>query len=77
MGRRFWVPVAVSVCDSVLFAATLVWPRWIELAFHADPDRGSGGLEWAIVAISLAGSLSMALLARREWRRRAALTDRA
>jgi hypothetical protein len=71
------VLVAVSVCGWILLVATLVWPRWIELVFHANPDRGSGALEWAIVVISLAVSLSMAFLARLEWRRCVALTDRA
>jgi hypothetical protein len=74
---RVWGRVAVSACSAVLFVVTLIWPRWIELAFHADPDRGSGEFEWAIVLISLTVSLSMAFLARREWRRCVALADQA
>lgn len=74
---RFWLRGVVSACSSVLFAVTLIWPHWIELVFHEDPDRGSGEFEWAIVLISLTVSLLMGFLARREWRRCIALSDRA
>ena len=29
---------------------TLVWPDWLELVFHVDPDGRNGAVEWAIVA---------------------------
>jgi hypothetical protein len=63
----FWFEVAGSSVSAVLGGLTLMWPSWIELIFHVDPDRGSGLLEWFIVVISLMVSLCIAALARREW----------
>jgi hypothetical protein len=68
---RFWAEVAVSTCSAILCAATLIWPRWIELLFHADPDRGNGALEWAFVSAWVTVSVLTAVMARREWRRSA------
>jgi hypothetical protein len=51
------------------FLLTVVSRAWIETVFGVDPDHHSGSLEWAIVAILLAVSLSLATLAAGEWRR--------
>jgi hypothetical protein len=66
---RFWCEAAAFSTSTVLFGVTLVWPTWIELMFHADPDHGSGRLEWLILLASLMASLWTSVLARREWRR--------
>ncbi len=49
--------------SGLLFVLTLFRPQWIEAVLALDPDRGSGLLEWAIVAGLLAGTLISAALA--------------
>lgn len=66
--RRFWFEVVASSVCLLLFGVTVVWPRWIELVFDADPDGGSGRLEALIVFLSIAVVLCGSVLARREWR---------
>jgi hypothetical protein len=39
--------------------------------FGVEPDGGDGSLEWAIVIVLMAASLTLAFVARAEWRRRA------
>jgi hypothetical protein len=67
--RRFWIEVILAGVNIAVLGLTLVWNEWIELLFQADPDGGSGEVEWAIVAVTLAISLTFAVLARVEWRR--------
>jgi hypothetical protein len=57
------------VVSVVLLVSTVVWPDWIEIVFRADPDHGSGWLEWAIVAAAVALLVTFSVSARREWRR--------
>jgi hypothetical protein len=70
---RFWIEAGLAALTAILFVVTLISREWIEEIFKVDPDGGDGSLEWAIVAALAATSLTLSLLARAEWRRRAAL----
>jgi hypothetical protein len=70
---RFWIEAVVAALTAILFLVTLVWREWIEAVFRVDPDGGDGSLEWAIVGALFAASVTLSVLARAEWRRRAAL----
>jgi hypothetical protein len=64
----FRIEAAFAVATGLLAVLTAFWPDWIEVASGWDPDQRSGSLEWAIVAVLLVVSLSLAVLARRELR---------
>jgi hypothetical protein len=63
----FRVEATLAVVTGLLGVVTLFWHDWIEVTGW-DPDQHSGSLEWAVVAVLLLVSLSLALLARRELR---------
>lgn len=65
----FLLEVGVASLAGVLFVATLVWPDWIELVLHVDPDGGNGLFEWVIVAALLATAIGFGRLAALELRR--------
>jgi DMSO/TMAO reductase YedYZ heme-binding membrane subunit len=67
--KRFWVESTLAGASAILFVLTLVWRDWIEAIFGVDPDRHSGGVEWAIVAVLLVTTLAATLAARAERRR--------
>ena len=69
----FWIELAASVVCGVFGVLTLASQEWIEVLFGVDPDRGSGALEWLIVALLLALSIAMYTIAR--WERRALVTE--
>ena len=64
----FRIEATVAVATGLLGVVTIVWPDWIEATTGWSPDRHGGSLEWAIVAVLLVVSLSLALLARRDLR---------
>lgn len=66
---RFWVFIGAGVTFTLLFAITLMWPNWLELVFHIEPDEGSGAVEWLIVGVSGATALLCFILTGREWHR--------
>jgi hypothetical protein len=67
--KRFWLEICCGALGSLLFVLTLISKEWIEEIFHADPDRGSGALEWAITLGLLGIAAVSFVLARREFRR--------
>jgi hypothetical protein len=71
-GAWFWVEAILAPMTGALGLLTLVWQEWIEAIFRVDPDGGDGSLEWAIVAVLFAATLTLMLMARAEWRRRTA-----
>lgn len=71
VGRAFWTEATLASVAGALAVLTLAWPDWIEGVFGVDPDRHSGALEWALVAICCATALAFSALARREWQRAA------
>jgi hypothetical protein len=73
VGTRFWIESVLAAVTAILFLLTLVWREWIEAVFKVDPDGGDGSLEWAIVAVLFAASVTLSVMARAEWCRRAAL----
>ena len=64
---RIRAEIALSAVLLIGFVGTLLVPDWIEAVFGADPDKGSGQLEWAIVIVVGLIGLFFAWLARFEW----------
>jgi hypothetical protein len=64
----FRIEATAAVATALLGVVTLLWRDWIEVTTGWDPDQHDGSLEWAIVAVLLLVSLSLALLARRHLR---------
>src|SRR5262249_28874985 len=58
--KRVRVQLGLAALSAALAALTAVWPDWIEILFHADPDAGSGSLEWAICLSLAAAALTLA-----------------
>ncbi|MEU4291755.1 hypothetical protein AB0E63_26305 [Kribbella sp. NPDC026596] len=73
---RFWLQAGFSAAALVLALVTLISREWIELLTGWDPDRGSGTVEWVIVAVLGLIAITLGAAARHEWHRpRAAATD--
>jgi hypothetical protein len=70
---RFWAQTGMALISGVILLMTVLWRDWVEIVFGVDPDSHSGSLEWLIVAVALAVTVSTVALAAREWRRSAAL----
>jgi len=67
--RRFWLESICGLVTGIVAIITLFWHDWIEAVFKIDPDSGNGSAEWLIVLILLLATATLALGARREWRR--------
>jgi len=68
---QFWIEIGLASISAFLAIITLLWPDWIEIVFHIDPDQDSGSLERLIVGLAIVLTLTFLVLARREWRRAA------
>jgi hypothetical protein len=66
---RVWAEALLGAVSAALLVATLVWPDWLELVLHIDPDGGNGAVEWAIVALFAVAAIVFLVLARLDWRR--------
>jgi len=73
---RFWGETGVGTVSAVLCVVTLVWPDWLELVLHIDPDAGNGSVEWAVVALCALVALASFAIARLDLRRVRATTGR-
>jgi hypothetical protein len=67
----FWIETLFAVGCGISTVLTVLWKDWIEILFGVDPDHGNGSVEWLIVVASLALTVVLSMLARREWRRAA------
>jgi hypothetical protein len=68
---RFWVESIVGAATALLALLTLAVPDWLETFFGLDPDAGDGSVERLIVFSLAAATVTLAALARIEWRRAA------
>jgi hypothetical protein len=66
---RFWTEVILATVIGELAVLTAAWPSWFEGLSGTDPDGGDGTLEWTITFGCVAVAVSVALIARWEWRR--------
>jgi hypothetical protein len=67
--RRLWIEASLGTASFALLVLTLVWHDWIEIVFGTDPDQGSGLVEWLIVAALALVTVTLAVLARIDFRR--------
>ena len=66
---RFWLEMVLGGFSALVFAATLVWPNWIERLFEVEPDGGGGSAEWGwAIAFAVAALLLFADAGRTWWR---------
>jgi hypothetical protein len=72
--NRFWLASMLVVVAGGLAIVTLIQRDWIELIFGLEADNHSGSLEWLIVTIFLAASVTSTYFALYEWRRASAVT---
>ena len=57
-----------STVTGILGAVTPIWPDWIEVISGWDPDQHDGSVERMIVAALLIASVTLLMMALREWR---------
>jgi hypothetical protein len=65
---RFWLEIIMALGTAILLAVAFVCNDWIEIAFGLNPDHGSGWMEWFMATVLLVATITLSVLARREWR---------
>ncbi|MDJ0333994.1 hypothetical protein QMG83_02035 [Salinibacterium sp. G-O1] len=65
---RARIEIIVALVFGALTVMTIVWPTWIERLTGLEPDAGNGEWEWLAVAVFALASVSIAVLAGRDWR---------
>ena len=74
MITRSAVASVMAVLAALIGIATLIWPTWWESLIGESPDGGDGSLERLVALVWIAVAAGLALLARRDRRRRALQT---
>ncbi len=67
----FWVELLAATASGIFFLLEIFSRDWIERLFGIDPDAGNGSLEWVLAFGSLLVTVTLVVLARREWSRAA------
>lgn len=62
---RITIETLLAITCLMLAIVTIVDPEWIEELTGADPDAGSGTIEWLVV---IGFGLVSIILSRRAWR---------
>jgi hypothetical protein len=75
---RLFLEILLCVLSALALGFTALWPDWLEIVFHVEPDGGSGSAEWIIVVAAMAVFGASSTLATSELRRaRGAMRTRA
>jgi hypothetical protein len=72
---RVGLETAIASVAGALGVLTIFWHDWIEGLTGWDPDHHNGAFEWLIVAVLLAVAAVVGVVARRDWRLRAATSE--
>jgi undecaprenyl pyrophosphate phosphatase UppP len=72
---RIRLEAAVAFVAGALGVLTIFWHDWIEALTGWDPDHHNGHAEWLIVVVLLAIAAVMGLLARRDSRQLAIVSQ--
>jgi len=60
---RVWLETALALFAGTLGILTIFWHDWVEALTGWDPDHNNGAFEWLIVAVLLALSAALGVLA--------------
>jgi hypothetical protein len=68
--KRFWIEAGLATATGILFIMTLISREWIEVVFGVEPDGGNGELEWLVSFAFLVATITFAVVARGEYKKR-------